>query len=195
MHRLLVDPEEDVARLDAGAARRRAVGDDARPRRRCRCATQRTPSSISVQPRTRDVQHGQDDEANDHGELSHEPQRARLCSRASGVVASTQRSPLLQSKGRSLSNVDRSAINHCPAITSMLERRLGFQQSGHAIQKPGGRKNRQKKAGHVKTRLAGACDIEPVSSATARRRSSDAQKRTRKPPTTRLGGRTTSSSS
>jgi hypothetical protein len=28
------------------------------------------------------------------------------------------------------------------------EGHLGFQQSGHSIQKPGGGKNRQKKAGH-----------------------------------------------
>ena len=69
----------------------------------------------------RDVERRQDDEANDHGDLGDNPQQRGLVDEGRGLERRHREVRLLRSKGRSLSNNDFMAINHCPAITSMLK--------------------------------------------------------------------------
>ena len=120
LHELLVDPEENVTRLDASTARRRVVGNDAGHD----VAAIANPENAVFHLRPAldaDVERRQDDEANDHGDLGGNPHQRGLVDEGRGLERRHREVRPLRSKGRSLSNNDFMAINHCPAITSMLK--------------------------------------------------------------------------
>ena len=120
LHELLVDPEENVTRLDTGTARRRVARDLAGHD----IAAIADPKDAVFHLRPAldaDVQRRQDDEDNDHGDLGDNPHQRGLVDEGRGLECRHREVRPVRSKGRSLSNNDFMAINHCPAITSMLK--------------------------------------------------------------------------
>ncbi len=104
-NRLRIDLEEDVAGLDPGTACRCAFGDNTGRD----FAAVRDPQNaiFHLVPATeRDVHRGENDEPNDHGKLSHKAQQSRFVHGRAEFYRRHRRVRLLQSKRRSLFDVD-----------------------------------------------------------------------------------------